>query len=319
MAHKTLIIKTGYSEILDDRGNSRKVSLGDVLRTTPLLHLYKDTDVAWLADMESFPLLVDNPLIKRILPYDLTTTLQLESEEFDTVVNLEKIPGICALADRIRARRNRFGFTFNSQTGEAEAYDRAFEVLAVSSDKTSKRENKRTSQELLFEMVGAKWAGEEYSLGYTPKSNSQYDVAINTFVGLKWPTKAWPQENWDCLEEMLAKEGFKVTRQDKQDKEVLTNLYAYMDWINSANTIVSSDSLGLHLGIALKKNVLAMFGPTPYREVHFYGRGEPILVDGGYDCQPCMSPICLSGKNCIKDISPKKVADKVVEYISRTS
>ncbi len=307
MAHKVLIIKPGYSEILEGRNNSRAVSLGDVLRTTPLLHLYGGDEVTWIADIEAFPLLVGNPLIKRILPYDMTTAFQLESEEFDSVINLEKIPGICALADRIRSRRNRFGFTFNSQTGDAEAYDHAFDVLAVGSDQKSKKDNQRTAQELLFEMVGKTWQGEEYSLGYQPKEDKKYDVALNIHVGKKWPTKVWPVEHWNELEKMLEGSGFSVTRQDKQDETVLRDLYSYMDWINSARTVVSSDSLGLHLGIALKKKVFGLFGPTPHKEVYFYGRGNEILPDKPCPNRPCMGTRCILGENCIHQIEPEKV------------
>lgn len=39
---KILIITTGYSEILDMESDSRTVSFGDVLKTTPLLHVYKE-------------------------------------------------------------------------------------------------------------------------------------------------------------------------------------------------------------------------------------------------------------------------------------
>jgi heptosyltransferase II len=311
---KVLIIKTGYSEILEDRNNSRKVSLGDILRTTPLLQNYKTSRVTWVADEGAFPLLEGNPLIQRVLPYDFTTALQLESEEFDTVINLEKIPGICALAARINARRNRFGFTFNTQTGEAEAYDHALDVLAVSADPKLKKGNKRTFQKLLFEMVNSKWKGEPYSLGYRPKISKEFEVALNTQIGQKWPTKSWSKEHWDGLEDMLKLRGVRVTRQDRQPKEVLSNLYHYMDWINSAELIVSNDSLGLHLGIALRKDVVGLFGPTPYKEVYFYGKGEAIYPKRR-DCMPCFRGVCSEGGGCMGEIKPERVFKKVMGYL----
>lgn len=314
---KVLIIKTGYSEILEGRNNSRKVSLGDILRTTPLLHAYKNDSVTWVTDIDAFPLLENNPLIHKLLPYDFTTAYQLEAEEFDTVINLEKIPGICALADRIKARRNRFGFTFNTQTGEAEAYDRAYDVLTVSSDPKAKRENKRPSSELLFEMVGLKWKGEEYSLGYRPQTKEIFDVALNTQIGQKWPTKAWPVENWDTIERKLIEMGIKVTRQDKQPPAVLKDLNSYMDWINSSRLLVTNDSLGLHLGIAMKKYVIGLFGPTPSSEVYFYGQGEAMVPR--VDCQylPCFEGKCKTGLNCMTTINPELVLDKIKRYIGK--
>jgi len=313
-----LIIKTGYSEILDDRNNSRRVSFGDVLRATALLNLYKNDEVTWVADITAFPLLEPNSLIHKLLPYDFTTVLQLESEEFDKVINLEKVPGICALSDKIRARRSRYGFTFNSQTGNAEAYNGAFDVLAVGADPVLKKRNSRTVLDLLFEMVGEKWNGEEYVLGYKPKTCEVYDVALNTQVGKKWPTKAWPIENWNRLEEMLAKDGLRVTMQHNQQEDVLSDMYRYMDWINSAKTIVSNDSLGLHIGIALKKQVYGLFGPTPDKELYFYGRGKSILPDNCPECLPCFLPKCHEKILCINLITPEKVYDEIKKTSATT-
>lgn len=316
MKNKILIIKLGYTEILDKVEDSRVVSLGDVLRTTPLLYAYKEDYVTWVTSEEAFPLLADNPLISRLLHFDLINSLQLLSEEFDVVINLEKVPGICAWADKIRARKIRYGFTFNSQTGNSEALDKAYEVLAVSFNPKYKKENKRTFQELLFEMVEKKFNGEECILGYKPTTPEIYDLGFNIFVGKKWPSKAWPIENWDRLQEIL-KQDFSITRQDKQEKEILTNLYTYMDWINSSKFLITNDSLGLHIALALKKNVLALFGPTSPRELYLYNRGKVIFPDESLDCMPCFEPKCSKYENsCIKLISPEKVAKEIKDYIS---
>jgi len=311
---KTLIIKTGYSEFLDKKNNSREVSLGDVLRITPLLHLYKEDDVTWIADKYVFPLLEKNHFIKNLVHLDWIAAEQLKSEEFDNVINLEKIPGICALSDKIRARKSRYGFTFNSQTGGVEVYERAFDVLTVCLDTKVKRENKKFHQELLFEAVGKKWHGEEYVLGYKPKSRKSYDICLNTTVGRKWPTKEWPPEKWDKLERILIDSGFNVTRQDKQ-KNVLLNLYDYIKWVNSCKLIISGDTLGMHLGIALKKKVLGLFGPTPYKEVCFYDRGEAILPDGSFECLSCYKAKCNKDRFCMENISPEKVYKKAIKWL----
>lgn len=311
---KILIIKPGYSEFLDYDINSREVSLGDVLRTTPLLHIYKKDHVTWVTDKEAFPLLENNPFIDRLLPFDWIIAEQLKSEEFDKVINLEKVSGICALSYNIHDRKGRYGFVLNSQTGKAEAYDRAFEVLAVSSDSKEKKRNQKTTQELLFRMVGEKWKEEEYILGYKPKTKEKYDIGLNTKIGQKWPTKSWDIKNWDKLEKRLIKEGYNVSRQDKQ-KNISENLYKYMGWINLCKTIITNDSLGLHLGIALKKNVFGLFGSTPYKEVYLYGRGKAILPNPIPECMPCFKGVCERGKNCIEDISAERVYNEVIEFL----
>ncbi len=308
---KILIIKTGYTEILDGDQNGRIISLGDVLRTTPLLHKYKDKHVTWVTSEESMPLLKNNPYIARLLSFDLLTILQLESEEFDKIINLEKVPGICALSDKIRARRSRYGFTFNTQTGEAEALDRAYEVLAVSFNPKYKKENKRTVQELLFEMVGETFNGEEYILGYKSKTKEIYDLGFNTEVGSKWPSKKWPIENWDKLEDLL-KNDYSISRQEKQGDRIRKDLEGYMDWINSCRILVTNDSLGLHIALALKKNIVALLGPTSTKEVYSYNKIKILIPEGDLNCLPCFSPSCLKyEKSCMNRIYPESVADEI--------
>ncbi len=310
MKQKVLIIKIGYCELLDRGSNSRKISLGDVLRSTVLLHPYKNYEITWITSKEAFPLLENNPFIKkdRLLPFDFITASQMESEEFDTIINLEKVPGICALSDRIRERKSKHGFTFNTQTGKEQALENSAEILSFGVDPIYKKKNKKTFQEHLFKIVGKKWEGEEYVLGYVPPPKEEYDVGFNVKIGLKWPNKAWSLNNWDRLENLLDAEKISVTRQDKQPKEVLTDLKKYMGWINSSRVLVSNDSLGLHLGLALKKKVIGLFGPTSSREIYFYNRGEAILPNENLPCLPCFKPGCSPYKNsCIDLISPEEV------------
>lgn len=312
---KVLIIGAGYTEVLDKSVDSQKVSLGDIIRVTPILHAFKEDNVTWVTDEKAFPLLKDNPYITRLLKLNFLTLQQLEHEYFDTIINLEKVPGICAFTRKIDAWK-KYGFRFDPRTGEVKAHDKATEVLGVSFNPELKKGNTKAAQELLYEMIGKKWAGEEYILGYKPKTSEIYDIGMNTRVGEKWPLKAWPLKNWEVLQCMLEKDGLKVSRQDKQDGKVLDDLYAYMDWLNSCKLIVTNDSLGLHLALALKKNVLGLFGLSPHREVHFYGRGKAILPELPPECMPCCDVECKRGKSCIEDIYPEQVYREVKNYLN---
>lgn len=167
--------------------------------------------------------------------------------------------------------------------------------------------------------LGKKWNGEGYILGYKPKTYEVYDIALNTLVGKKFPTKIWPKKYWDELEKMLKRNGFKVTKQDEQGPEVLENLYGYIDWINSHKLIITVDTLGMHLGIALNKKVLAMFGPTPYREIYFYGRGKAILPKTIHDCMPCFKQECTERINCMEEISPESIYDEIIKVMKESN
>ena len=197
---------------------------------------------------------------------------------------------------------------------QAEAYDLASEVLRVSFNSDIKKNNKRCFQELLFQMLGAEFKGEELILGYQPPTKEVYNIILNTRAGEKWPNKAWPDENWGSLEEKLNKEGYNVSVQHKQSKEILSNLKKYMDWINSSKLIITNDSLGMHLGLALKKKVLVLFGPTSDKEVYFYGRGKAILPKGKVGCMPCFQSKCSLKESCINKISVEDVYEEVRNY-----
>ena len=304
---KVLIIKPGYSETLDGE-IGMITSLGDVLRSTVLLHLYKNAYVTWLVDEKAFPLLKGNPFIQKILPYDITSILQLQSERFDTIINLEKVPGICAFSDSIHAWR-RYGFRFDPENGVALAYDGTQHVLEICMDSEYKKKAKKYWEEILFEMVGAKWQGEGCILGYKPKSQVIYDIGFNYDVGKKWPNKAWPMEYWKELERLV---GNKYSISWQQG---LKNIEEYFDWINSCNVFVTNDSLGLHAASALNKKIIAFFGPTLASEIHI-SNGIKLESKPAYNCIPCLSPRCIQSRSCMNYIEPE-MAYNAIENIMK--
>lgn len=264
---KILIIKLGFSETLDEE-ISRFSSLGDVLRTTPILptlkEKYPNSSITWLVDDVPYALLKGNEYIDRILVWDSFVGFQLMEERFDIVINLEKIAGLCAITNRINAWK-KYGFRFDEMTGKYDVYEGSEYAFDLCTKHEMKKNNNKIWQEVLIEMVGGKWENQPYILGYKPKSKEINDVGFNYKVGPKFPNKAWDDRNWKELEIKLNSENFSVSWQ-----EGLANLYEYIDWINSNKVLVTSDSLGLHIALALGKKVVAMFGPTSSKEVCFY-------------------------------------------------
>lgn len=300
---KVLIIKLGYSETLDPEIGEVS-SLGDVLRSTVILYFFKKDKVTWLVDKKAYPLLEGNSYIDRILIFNLMTVLQLQSERFDTVVNLEKNPGICALADSVSAWR-RYGFRFDANTGEFQIYDRSEHVFRICKDIQMKKHHRIYWQQALMEMVGGDWNKEEYILGYKPKSRLEYDIGFNWKVGDKWPNKSWPKEYWERLEEII-KGKFSYSWQKGLD-----NIYEYIDWINSCRLLITADSLGQHIALALKRNILILYGPTNPYETYLYERGRELLPDVDYDCIPCLKNSCFRKKSCMYFIIPQRVAKEI--------
>jgi heptosyltransferase-2 len=299
---KVLIIKLGYSETLVGE-ISRTTSLGDVLRSTVLLDKFVEAHVTWLVDEQAVALLKGHPAIDRILTYDLTTVLQLRAERFDTIINLEKIAGICALADSLESPK-RYGFRYDPESGIVRAYDGSHHALDLCLKPKDKLANRKYWEALLFEMIGASWNGEIPSIGYKPASKTIYDVGFNHHVGNKWPLKAWPTEYWKELEAMMLG-SFNISWQ-----KGLESIEEYIEWINSCRLIVTNDSLGLHIAHALGKSIVSLFGPTISSEVYIKN-GVKLIPKGDYGCLPCLSATCVLERSCMYDISPEEVFSEI--------
>lgn len=306
---RVLIIKTGYSETLDP-DDSGIVSLGDILRSTVILHLFPSDHyhVTWLVDQKGLPLLKGNSHIHRLLSVNPFTPHLLLSEWFDIVVNFEKEPGICAVSDRIPAWR-RYGFRLDPLTHSAVAYDHSDEALSFSTDLSAKRNKEKSWSEILYEMLGFKYAGQPYLLGYRPRSEVRYDVGLNHLIGKKFPLKRWPEAHWQSLHDNLSAHCSICWQQGRNDID------DYIEWIASCRVIVTNDSLGLHIAMALGKPVVALFGPTISTEVE----GEnlvKIVPPLDWDCIPCVESTCQKPVPCIEHISVETVQQAVLELLS---
>lgn len=300
MRRKILIIKLGYTETIGNGDNSRIVNLGDIFRTTAVLHLLKNDAVSWLTTEEGLPLLKDNPYINRILVFKKDTALKLRQEKFDILINLEKDKDICIFSDTLTAAK-RFGFIFDRKENKAKAFRNAYELLANSVDYSLRKKADRHWIELLYQMLGKRWNHEGYVLGYRPRAKEVFDIGFNIKAGKKWKNKAWALENWRCLEEIIGKK-YSVSYQKS-----LNNLHGYIDWINSCRLLVTNDSLGLHLAIALKKKIVALFGPTSEKEVCLFGLGVALVPPKESGCRPCFETLCKYKRNCIDKIKPRTV------------
>ncbi|MBN2653628.1 MAG: glycosyltransferase family 9 protein [Nitrospirae bacterium] len=298
------MIKLGYSETLDPE-IGRVSSLGDIVRTTPVLRALKDkypeSHITWLVDRDAEPLLIRNKFLDRVLVWDEFVPFQLMREKFDILINLEKIAGVCALTDMTDAWI-KYGFRFDSIKGIYHAYEKGLSFIDYISEKNKTGRPKNYWQKVLIEMLGAEWKEQKYILGYKPKSEVKYDVGFNYLAGTKWPNKIMATSKWKELERKLKKAGYSISWQ-----QGIGNLNEYMDWINSCRLIISQDSLGIHLALALKKRVVGLFGPTDSNEVFFYNSGMPVHSKQDCSYMPCYKPKCIKGLDCMSGIDLEEI------------
>ena len=69
----------------------------------------------------------------------------------------------------------------------------------------------------------------------------------------------------------------KLVKTEVIDAGCDNSLMEFASLVNLCNVIITSDSLALHIGIALKKKIVCFFYPTSASEIELYGRGEKII------------------------------------------
>ena len=323
---------------------------GDVLRTTALLpglkRKYPRSHVTWLVDGESVDLLAGNPLVDAVLAFGLESVLPLEVREFDALVCLDKEPAITALATKVRAAR-KFGFGMNAYGGTTAFNDAAVHALRLGIDDDLKfRVNTKTYQELAAEAAELDYARDEYvfelDTGAARKAReymkargvdgSRPAVGLNTGAGTKFETKQWPVEHYRELARGLAGGlGANVFLLGGPREEALNAAIAadapprvyntgndhalpeFAGFVSLMDVVVTSDTLGMHLGIALKKKIVALFGPTCPQEIDLYDRGVKLFT--GAPCAPCYKQTCPDAV-CMKGIAPGRVLEEVRRLIA---
>jgi ADP-heptose:LPS heptosyltransferase len=321
-------------------------AIGDVLRTTPLLaglkRAYPRSHITWVVDREALPLLKNNPYIDRLLPFDFASLLPLEAETFDLVVGLEKEPRGAAIVSRVKAKEKK-GFALGPE-GNPFPLSRSGEYAFFLglSDELKFHRNKKTYPELIFEIAELDYRGDEYLFFLSPEDEAWAErfakkarlkksdrvIGLNTGAGAVFANKAWTEEGFLELIGKLKKEprteilllGGPAERERNRrilkkakgaaiDTGCDNTLGQFAALIQLCDVVVTGDTTALHLAIGLKKNVVALFGPTCPQEIELYGRGEKIVSP--FPCAPCYRRRCEVSPTCMEAISAGEVMKKV--------
>jgi len=280
-------------------------SLGDVLRTTPLLHLFKNDHVTWLTDERAADLLPGKPWIDELITYRSDNATQLAGQEFDMVINLECDSRLTDLLSSV---------SYDAWRGlplwAVNVLGRRDPVEDIKEGLISTIQKGKTWPEILYQMVGAQYNGEPMILGGVKEVEITHDIGLNYKVGAKWPTKAWPEDYW---QELIQGLGGRYTFEFQKH---LSDLPGYIEWINHCRVLVTNDSLGMHIAQALGKKTVALFGPTsfetvPQTETIIFLHSKPLLM-----CQPCYRCECNQSSQCMRNIRVSDVLEAIETLIS---
>lgn len=325
-------------------------AMGDVVRTTPLLPglkaAYPGVHITWLTLPNILPLLENTGYIDRLLVYSWQNCGALSGERFDKAICLDKEPDVTAFMNRVQAG-SKYGFALGhfGQVIPAGPSSEYLFHLGVS-DQLKFRINQKSYPELIYDCLGLAYSGQEYvlpdisaesawagerlrSLGAAGRT---LKVGFNTGAGDVFATKKWTAEGYVALGRKLVAEqdaavlllGSEAERERNAgilagigpgafDTGAGNTLKQFAGWIDQCDLIVTSDTLGMHLGIGLKRRLVALFGPTCHQEIDLFGRGVKVVTN--FECSPCYLQTCPYELTCMQDMSPERVYAACVEAL----
>ncbi len=323
---------------------------GDVLRTTCILRGLRAQlgacHITWVTAAGAAPLLGGNPLVDRVVVAGDHVPLPLAAEEFDLALNLDAAWTSCALATALRARERR-GFALGPDFKPAPLHPEAETWFEMGLRDDLKRRNRRTYQELICAIAGVPAAGARPILELTPEERTAARrfvardgaaperpvVGVNTGAGGRWPLKKWTAEGFRQLIErvhdatgrrLLLLGGPLEAERNRalaaacgarvMDCGTDHDQRAFAALVDQCDVLVTGDTLAMQMAIALKKRVVALFGPTSSHEIDLFGRGEKI-TSSAVDCLVCYRTACDREPNCMNTIPVEAVHDAVMRQV----
>lgn len=323
---------------------------GDVLRTTailPALAAALDRPyVVWITRPAAAPLLADHPRIDEVWPLDAALSARLAAQTFDLVLGLDTSPDSAALAALARAAEKRgYALGPGARVGPLNPGARAWYAMGVRDD--LKKSNVRTYQELIHEAAGLPPGPGEVALALRAGEIERGArhlaalgvraglpvIGVNTGAGGRWRWKRWTEDGIAALAAHAHREGVGQIillggPEEAQRNAALAarcpgaidagcghDVRAFAAIVRACDVVVTGDTLALHIACALRRRVVALFGPTSAPEIELYGLGQKIVAD--VPCVGCYLADCDVRPKCMEVITPERVMDAVVAELKR--
>jgi heptosyltransferase-2 len=244
---------------------------GDVLRTTPLLALFKDDHVTWITSDENIALL---SLSEQLTPVGWMHKEIVRHHKFDLAINLEDDIGTAHFLqtmqyDQLFGAREFGGMTY---TPDADPW---FDMSLISrlgrnAADNLKFINRRSYQDILFRCFGSEFVDQQYLMPQVKEGQLYGDIAICPDAGPTWPMKRWS--------------GYKETKRRLEAKGYAVNflprrngLRSHMADVRGHKLVLSGDSLPMHIAIGYNVPTVSLFTCTSPWEIHNYGLQTKIV------------------------------------------
>ncbi len=322
-----------YSEIEGRMLIIKLGAIGDVIRTTPLLHRinqeYPNYEIWWLT---YYPEVVPSA-VHKVLKYNLDSVLILEQINFDIAINLDKDYQATALMNRINSP-NKYGFGF-ANGRPVPLNEKAVPKYLTGLFDDLNKANKLTYIQEIFNICGWEHHGEEYILEYNSdvlfdiQNEGKKIIGLNTGCGARWTSRLWSIDNWAELIIQLQENDFyplllggeaehnrNIELHNRTAAAYLGHfpLNEFIALLNKVDLLVTGVTMALHIGIGLKKPVVLFNNIFNPHEFDLYGRG--VILQPEKECKCFFKGKCDNSEYfCMDYLYPKKVFENIQQLI----
>lgn len=324
-------------------------ALGAVVRSTSFLKAikrkYPMSKITWVTDAPAHHLLKNHPAIDRVLTTSESDLLELSALEFDLAFVVDKSLKAQGVLRRTHADKV-YGFINDPRTGAILPATRAAEELwslGISNEKKFFQNSKPETQLMIEAFELGEYQRDEYWLPLSLQEemvasqrkadflgDKKFVVGLNTGCSPVIPYKKLTVEFHRRLIQQIMREfpdaavvllgGPEDTERNRQiglhlpviASDTQSGLRDGLLSISCCDVVITGDSLGMHMAISQKKEVIAWFGPTCAHEIDIYDRGHKILTKSS--CAPCWKRTCEKDIMCYDQVSLAEIIDALKSY-----
>jgi heptosyltransferase I len=329
-------------------------SLGDIVHALPVLRLLKqhhrDAEIYWWVETRNAPLLEGDPDLAGLFYFDRErwatpwhwgdiwkAIQELRRHRFDLIIDLQALARSSAvgwlaggklfvgLQDWRELAPGYYDISVARPTPATHAVDWYLETLRVLGVPVHSDFEWMPKRESVAREVAALW-----------QLNGAPTVAL--LPGARWENKRWPATHFRELvirvrsqnpatrfiilgaqsDVPLATEIISAAPDNCLDLTTRTSLLQTVELLRASQVVVTNDTGPMHIAAALRKPVVALFGPTNPRRTGPYGQITRALQRSDLPCVPCMKDFCSYREPiaCLRGISPVRVADEVMARLA---
>lgn len=313
-----LVIKTG--------------ALGDVVRSSFIAQALKDKysnknpKIYWITSTLAKSFFINNKYVDKILTSE--EKFNLKNTKFDLVVNLEEDEENAKFTSALNSGKIQ-GFYFEKGkivSSSSAKYWFDMSILGKTpQNNLLKKRNIKTHREILCDIIEVKnYEKYEPYLRLNLKQRKFADsfmrrynlsrgdliIGINTGSADRWPKQLSVEKTAELIDSLYKKYSAKILlfgglNESNRNQQIMSlshspiidtgcgnDLIEFPALISVCNAFITTDSLGLHLALALKRKTICLVGPTSSSEIDMYSLGEKIVPKS--KCLCCYKKDCKS-------------------------